>query len=248
MTTDSMKTLSFRITLAVTLLSLDVFVAARPGARGTLLWQQTFNGTANVFGEAQSVAVDNQGTVVAAGSTVNTGTFRDFTVAKFDRDGTLLWQQSLSGTAANSDDQALSVAVDKQGNVVAAGLTQNTGTFLDFTVAKFEGDGTLLWQQTLNGTDTFGNDEALSVAADNQGNVVAAGFTQNTGTGRDFTVAKFDRDGALLWQQNLDGTAANSDSDAAISVAVDNQGNVVAAGRIKNTGISFDFAVMKFDR
>ena len=35
----------------------------------------------------------------AAGDTVNTGTGDDFTVAKFDRDGTLLWQQTLNGTA-----------------------------------------------------------------------------------------------------------------------------------------------------
>jgi hypothetical protein len=37
-----------------------------------------------------------------------------------------------------------------------------------------------------------GNDVANVVAVDNQGNVVAAGFTLNTGTGQDFTVAKFD--------------------------------------------------------
>jgi hypothetical protein len=31
------------------------------------------------------------------------------------------------------------------------------------------------------------------VAVDNRGDVVVAGSTQNTGTGIDFTVAKFDR-------------------------------------------------------
>ncbi|PYR24837.1 MAG: hypothetical protein DMF98_14165, partial [Acidobacteria bacterium] len=61
----------------------------------------------------------------------------DRTVAKFARDGTLLWQQNLNGTAANSSDQALSVAVDNQGNVLAAGFTQNTAGTSYFTVAKF---------------------------------------------------------------------------------------------------------------
>ena len=107
--------------------------------------------------------------------------------------GTLLWQQNLNGTANGFGDAALSVAVDNQGNVVAAGTTLNTGTFVDFTVAKFDRDGTLLWQQTLNGTAPNSFDEALSVAVDNQGNVVAAGFTQNAGGNDDFTVAKFDR-------------------------------------------------------
>jgi uncharacterized delta-60 repeat protein len=244
-----MKEICFGISFALTLLTLTGDVAARPRAgQGTLLWWQHVNGTANSFFDAaRSVAVDNQGNVVAAGFTENAGVFTDFTVAKFDRGGTLLWQQNLNGTA-NGFDLAFSVAVDNQGNVVAAGVTQNTntGAFADFTVAKFARDGTLLWQQNLNGTVANSVNRALSVAVDNQGNVVAAGETQNTGTSLDFTVAKFARDGTLLWQQNLNGTA--NGSDRASSVAVDNQGNVIAAGITENTGTSFDFTVAKFDR
>src|SRR5438552_2245652 len=142
-----MKEICFRISLALTLLTPTGGVAARPhAAQGTLLWQQNLTGTAvNSVAEAFSVAVDNQGIVVAAGYTENTGgTFVDFTVVKFDRDGTLLWQQTLATGFANS------VAVDHQGNVVAAGGTQNAGTGGDFTVAKFDRDGTLLWQQNLD--------------------------------------------------------------------------------------------------
>ena len=69
-------------------------------------------------------------------ATKNNGTTTDFTVAKFAEDGTLLWQQNLNGTA-NLADYAQSVAVDTRGNVLAAGSTANTGTFTNFTVAKF---------------------------------------------------------------------------------------------------------------
>ena len=73
------------------LLSLVVLAVCRAwgisdaAAQGTLLWQQNLNGTANGNDQARSVAVDNRGKVVAAGSTVNIGTGTDFTVAKFDR-------------------------------------------------------------------------------------------------------------------------------------------------------------------
>ena len=101
-------------------------VEARPhAAQGTLLWQQNLIGTANGFGQAFSVAVDNQGNVVTAGGT-NIG----FTVAKFDRGGTLLWEQNLNAGASGFG--GTSVAVDNQGNAVAAGQTLN-----DSTVAKF---------------------------------------------------------------------------------------------------------------
>ena len=75
------------------------------------------------------------------------------------------------------------MAVDTQGNVLAAGVTWNTGTGGDFTVAKFAPDGTLLWQQTRNGTAND-SDEASSVAVDTEGDVLAAGVTRNTGTGQ----------------------------------------------------------------
>ena len=84
-----MKKICFRITLTLTVLTMTEHVAARPhAAQGTLLWQPTV--TASGAGFTNSVAVDNQGNVVAAGYTGNTGGVLDFTVAKFDRDGTLL--------------------------------------------------------------------------------------------------------------------------------------------------------------
>src|SRR5436189_70771 len=133
-----MKAICFRITLAVILLTLTELVAARPHvAPGTLLWQQNFNGCAcPVNGDfARSVAVDKQGNVVATGFTINPGTIRDFTVAKSDRDGALLWQQILTGTGVIVFEP-LPVAVDNQGNVGAGRLGG---------VAKFDRDGILLW-------------------------------------------------------------------------------------------------------
>src|SRR5262245_6052604 len=96
---------------------------------------------------------------------MNTSTIADFTVAKFDGNGTVVWVQNVNGTATNSFGQARSVAVDNLGNAVAVGMTMNVGTFVGFTVAKFDPDGTLLWQQNLNGTATNSNDQALSARA-----------------------------------------------------------------------------------
>jgi uncharacterized delta-60 repeat protein len=225
------------------------FTVAKFDRDGAPLWEQNFhgNGSTETFTNlAFSVAADNRGNVVAAGITHNDGTFDDFTVVKYDRDGTLLWRQNLNGSA-NGTDEALAVVVDHQADVIAAGQTQNTGTGSgDFTVAKFERQGTLLWQQNLNGTEADSFDAASAVAVDDHGDVVAAGQTQNTGTGFDFTVAKFDRDGILLWQQNLNGTA--NGADGAFSVTIDNERNVVAAGVTDNIGTGQEFTIAKFDR
>jgi len=214
---------------------------------GAWAWQVNIHGQANLNEDASAVAVDGAGNVVAAGVTFNTSTFADFTVIKFDgTSGAVLWSQAINGTEFNSSDRALAVAVDGMGNVVAAGFTQNTGTGLDFTVIKFDGtSGAVLWNQAINGTAN-GSDVASAVAVDGAGNVVAAGFTSNTGTFEDFTVIKFDgTSGAELWRQVINGTA--NGSDEARAVAVDGVGNVVAAGFTQNTGTGRDFTVIKFD-
>jgi len=193
-----MKATCFRITVALTLLTMTGLMAAGPHEPGTVLWEQKLTGKAHHPSAAYSVVVDNQGNAVAAGYTANTGIgvaiLLEFAVAKFDRDGTLLWQQNLNGTYAFEPrpDTALSVAVDSHGNVVAAGVTWNTRANSDLTVAKFDRDGTLLWRQDLNDAP-LSLDEAFSVAVDQQGNVVAAGDTHFGDHTGNFTVVKFDR-------------------------------------------------------
>jgi len=149
------------------------FAVVKFDRAGTLLWRQTVNGTPNGYDVAMSVAVDNEGNVVAAGSASNSGVNSGFTVAKFDREGASLWQQTVNGGRGGS---AYSLAVDSRGNVAAAGYTNNGPSYYDFMVVKFDADGTLLWQQTLNGTGNY-FDTAFSVALDNQGNTVAGGWT-----------------------------------------------------------------------
>jgi hypothetical protein len=125
--------------------------------------------------------------------------------------GIQLWQQTLKGPI---EDRAVSVAVDTQGNVIAVGTTQVEAlfppglSFSDWIVAKFAPDGTLLWQRTVNGTDSISGTAishhfAESVAVDTDGSVLVPGSTDNTGTSADFAVAKFASDGTLLWLRTI---------------------------------------------
>ena len=209
-------------------------------------WQTNVKGTANDNDEARAVAVDSAGNVVAAGFTRNTGTGQDFTVIKFSRlNGAELWRRAINGTA-NDGDAAFAVAVDAADDVVAVGTVGRTGLDRDFFVVKLSGaDGAERWRRTINGSDNR-DDMALAVAVDAAGNVVAAGLITNTGTDADFAVVKLDgASGAELWRRTIDGSALFS-ADAAFAVTVDAGGNVVAAGRIQNAGVGWDFTVAKF--
>jgi uncharacterized delta-60 repeat protein len=160
------------------------------------------------------------------------------------------WQANVKGTLVNGSDGANAVTVDSVGNVVAAGFTENNGTDLDFTVVKFRGvSGVELWRQVVHGnsqgTGLSAFDSARAVAVDGAGDVLAAGYTRNTGTGQDFTVAKFaGATGMELWRYVINGNSADS-GDVAVAVAVDASGDVVAAGRTQNTTTSVQFTVAK---
>jgi hypothetical protein len=75
------------------------------------------------------------------------------------------------------------------------------------------------WRIDINGRASIARDESFAVTVDAAGNVVAAGFTQNIGTGRDFTVIKFDgTSGTELWRQVINGTANREDEALAVAV------------------------------
>jgi hypothetical protein len=91
----------------------------------------------------------------------------------------------------------------------------------------------------LNGT-ADDDDQANAATVDAEDNVIAAGTILNADTGRDFTVAKFNRFGDTAWvrveERMLRGEA--------LAVAVDSQQNVIAAGWERD-GSGADFPVVR---
>lgn len=224
------------------------FVVAKFSTRQTLLWERALPGGAFHDGEANAVAVDRQNNVIAAGWTTRTGPTgavagTSFTVAKWDADGTLLWQTRLGGTylGGTGDDKALDVKVDSRGDVIAAGSMINAsanaeGTVVadeDFTVVKLSGaTGAQQWRFTRRGTDFGGTDRATAVAVDLQDNIVAAGFMRNFGSNRDIALVKISPTGAAVFGPVLAGFSFGADE--ATSVAVDGQNHVAVAGFVTN--------------
>jgi hypothetical protein len=187
---------------------------------------------------AQSTVVDNQGNVYVLGTT--TGSFggqlqkgtNDTYLTKYDSAGNKMWTR-LAGSEASADGYSL--ALDPTGGVVIAGsttgaLTQTAvGGGTDAFVAKYTADGTQKW---LHQVDPVSNDAAFAVSVDASGNVyvggqvkgtVAAGQTNNGST--DGTITKLDKNGKVVYRQQL-GTAG---ADQVSQVATTSDGGLVVA-------------------
>src|SRR3990172_11564959 len=101
--------------------------------------------------------------------------------------------------------------------------------FSDIFLAKYDGNGNLLWARQ---TGTAGEESGNSVALDADGNAYVAGSTTGSFTGYansglfDIVIVKYDPAGNQLWTKQM-GTAAD---DEAYDAALDGTGNVYITG------------------
>jgi pimeloyl-ACP methyl ester carboxylesterase/outer membrane protein assembly factor BamB len=237
---------------------------------GVEIWQREINGAGNftgVFEEANAVAMDKDGSVVAAGVTSNEiANFRDFTVAKYLPDGRIQWVEIIDGKYIlesdrgerfnQSNDIAYALAIDKNGDVFAAGSIQEdkdvpaskTPSPEHFCVVKIARDGGVIWNEPaeeppLNKEHISGHAFALSVNA--AGNVVAGGVHD----GR-FTLVKFwGRTGGRAWRRQIaSGSDVSSNGNSALGVVMDAASDVVAVGETIGTDGFSKFTVVKLKR
>jgi uncharacterized delta-60 repeat protein len=151
-------------------------------------------GSGNDF--CYSVAIQSDGKIVLAGSCF-IGTGFNFALARYDSKGNLDTNFNMNGmniTSIGRSDIIFSVALQKDGKIVAAGNTYVNNGF-DFALLRFKSDGTL---DPSFGTDgkistDFGNyaDYCYSIAIQNDNKIVAAGFS-GTSFNNNFALARYD--------------------------------------------------------
>ena len=201
----------------------DIFLAKYDSA-GALLWTRRAGGIG--YDEGRGVATDAAGNIYVGGLFQNTASFgttnltssgeSDVFLAKYDPSGTLLWVRK----AGSADfDEAHSIAVDSQGNVVLTGFFDANATFGTLTltntsgsddifVAKCNSAGTFLWARKAGGSAT--NDVGNGIAVDTNANIYVTGYFAGTATfgaitltssnsSPDSFLAKYDSSGNVLW-------------------------------------------------
>jgi len=216
----------------------DSYTAKYAAASGILLWERRYNSPANMFDEAQAVAVDSAGNVVVTGFSVTETNSQRYTAKYASDDGALLWQQA--GRAGYGQ----AVMVDSGGDVLVAGLSPGSAGFFDAYTAKYgSSDGALRWEQNYNGPANR-TDAAQAVAMDARGNVIVTGASVGGGGTSDYYTSKYAaKDGSLLWEVRYDGPAKGP--DMARALALDGAGNVVVTGESWN-GTDSDFYTAKY--
>lgn len=163
---------------------------------------------------------------------------------------------------AGNIDQANAVAVQPNGQIIAAGSSfSNSKTVEDFILARYNANGTLDKRFGKNGritTDFFRNVDSISaIAIQPDGAIVVAGFAQLAGSGgtpRVFALARYRADGSPDSSFGNGGaltTSFGGNFAAAGAVMVQPDGKIVVAGTVDfnpdvpNSGL--DFALARYN-
>ena len=194
--------------------------------------------------QATGVAIQGDGKIVVVGTVSG-----DFALARYNADGSL--DMSFSGdgkqtTDFASGDKVTGVALQNDGKIVVVGSAVDDDR--DFALARYDADGSLDTGFSGDGkqtTDFFGHfDTVIGVALQGDGKIVVVGSAQNDD--RDFALARYDADGSLDTSFSGNGKQATDiggRGDQATGVAIQGNGKIVAAGRIRFNA----FALARYD-
>ena len=198
---------------------------------GNLQWDRHLGTTDNEFGF--DVATDTFGNAYVTGSTTGVlapggdGNYDAF-LAKYDTNGNLLWTKQFDDSVGN---YGFTVSVAPSGHVYMAGQTGHDARF-----TKLDSDGNLIWTQSPNfSVDPAQHTAFWEMTTDSDGNVYVCGDTDKIYDSAygyqsgDAVVAKFDADGNLQWQRQLE-SATQSETESFSGVTVDEHGNVFLSG------------------
>jgi len=193
----------------------------RLDSNGNIKWQKAYGGSD--YDGAYAVATAKNGDIIVAGWTESFGAGgRDAWVLRLDSEGNVKWQKSYGGSGW---DEAYSVAIAKNGDIVVAGVTTSFGAGGDDVwVLRLDAKGNVKWQKTYGKGQ---KDEAYAVTIAPNGDIIVAGDTWSFGTGNgDAWVLRLDSNGNIKWQKAYGG----SYRDYAASIAVAEGGDVIVAG------------------
>jgi hypothetical protein len=154
------------------------------------------------------------------------------------------WVRTYNGPD-NYDDYANAISVDGDGNVYVTGASATISDWpynYNFATIKYNPDGTIAWTSRYNGPG-IGSDEAKAIALRSD-TVYVTGHGYSDATFDDYTTIKYLPNGDTAWVRTYNGPG--NDEDCATAIAVDGSGNVYVTGRSTGSGISPDYATIKY--
>lgn len=214
-------------------------------------------GTSGEIG--RSVALLKGGKILVAGYTDNGTVKQDIALIRYDSSGQLDPEFGTNGIVTTdfggTDDYGASLLVQRDGKIVVAGYSKNSGGNNDFAMVRYNPEGTL---DTTFGTGGrvitragLNESAAQSVTLQDDGKILLAGYASNGIVDDfDFALARYLPDGSRDTTFGSGGQVvtdlAGGSDDSGHSVTVQSDGKIVVAGSSGTAG-NYDFALVRYN-
>lgn len=205
--------------------------------------------------ELRRNAIDNEGNIIISGETDE----NDLFIAKYDSSGNLIWQDTFGGSDL---DILTDLFIDHDNNIIMCGYTKSSdfevlnpyqsefGGSQDFFLRKWSANGLLLWSTYFGGSgeetitliknyfQITSKDEIILLGQTTSDDIAVSkdafqrSYKDQAGE-YDFIVAKFSKNGNLVWSSYL-GTPTNDFA----TFKLDSQENIIIRGNTESRGLT----------
>ncbi|PCJ27233.1 MAG: hypothetical protein COA97_04520 [Flavobacteriales bacterium] len=112
-------------------------VTIKYDASGNIVWQDTYNGPASGYDDAQQLRLGISGALYVTGYSAGNGTNNDYLTLKYDTsNGGILWQARFDGPSSNND-QAFAMEIDITESIYVTGTSNGSSSGQDFSTIKW---------------------------------------------------------------------------------------------------------------
>ncbi len=202
---------------------------------------------------ANAILIQPNGKIIAAGMAEGS-----FGLARYNINGTLDGTFGIGGTIltnfGSAGCEAKAVALQTNGNIVVAGQSWNSSSSVyKFKIMQLDSNGALNPVFGIGGAvetvvGNLNDDRANAMAIQNDGRIVAAGWTY-AATGYDFALVRYNTNGTLDNTFGTAGIVATSITnvyDEAYAVTLQSDGKIVAVGYTGNLSDG-NFALLRYN-
>ncbi len=229
--------------------SFDYATVAYDASSGTTAWVSRYNGPANDYDAASSVAASPDGSkVFVTGESAGIGTFSDYaTVAYNASTGSKLWAKRYNGPA-NSSDRAAGLGASPDGSkVFVTGSSPGGEAESDYaTLAYDAATGATLWAKRNNARKGQSVDQAHALAVSPDGSKVFVTGESSLNFSEDYaTVAYNASTGSKLWVKRYNGPGNVDDDALALSPSPDGS-KVFVTGVSNGPHYNEDYATLAY--
>lgn len=214
----------------------DIMMAKIAGDTGSVLWTQTYAGSAGDDDDVAALDVDAQNNLIVAGSTtIANGTVQQLVMKRSSATGALAW--SLQTNAVNGQ-RSVDVSVDQQGRVLVGAVALNALFKGDMIITQYNGSsGEQNWRASIDGA-AQGDDQLSDISINSSNDVIVCGAMEMSNGARRGVIAKCAAsNGTVLWQR-LQSSVISSSESGAKSLALDAQGDVAVVGKISSLSVT----------